>query len=170
LNPHLYTRPHGGFDSPESRAQIAGADIVIAVDPYQETRTVLYGREMLERIVRSGSSCQAVIITIDLDTATKELDELEKLVCEIKGNSSFRPADLFPDVMIDTTSFASDPELLEPVRLAVAEIVAQHRMLLPPVQLRFYYSVASAGFTTANEELRRAAEEAKKIGSSTSSP
>src|SRR5258708_6187611 len=89
-----------------------------------------------------------------LETATEELDRLERLVREIKGHSSFGPADLFPAVVIDAASFASDPDLLEPVRLAVEEIIAQHRTLFPPVQLRFYYSVNAAGFTTANEELR----------------
>ena len=38
-----------------------------------------------------------------------DLIGFERLVREIKGNSSFRPADLFPDVVIDTASFASDP-------------------------------------------------------------
>lgn len=161
LNPHLYTSPRDGFDSPERRAQLAGADVVIAVDPDQETRTVLYGREMLEQIIRSGDRREAAVVTFNLDTATEELDELEWLVREIKGNSSFRPADLLPEVVIDTDSFAFDPELLEAVRLAVEKIVAQHRTLLPPVHLRFHYSVAAVGFTTAKEELRRAAEEAK---------
>jgi hypothetical protein len=143
LKPHLNTSPHQGFDCPERRAQLTGADIVVAFDPDQETRTVLYGREMLDEIVRSGSSRKAVVITVSLDTATGELDELERLMCEIKGRSSFRPADLFPEVVIDTASFSSDPELLERVRLAVEEIVAQHRTLFPLVLLRFYYSIKS---------------------------
>lgn len=159
---HRHKGAHDAFGSPERRAQIARADIIIAADPDQETRTIMYGREMLERIVQSGIGSEAAITTINLDTASRELDKLEKLVSEIKGKSSFRPADLFPEVVIDTASFASDPELLEPVRLAVEEIVAQHRTLLPPVQLRFYYSVAAAGFTTAKEELRCAAEEANE--------
>ena len=145
----------------ERRAQFAAADIIIAADPTQETRAVLYGREMLEEIIRSGTSSKAAVVTVNLDTATEELDRLERLVREIKGHSSFRPADLFPEVVIDAASFASDPDLLEPVRLAVEEVIAQHRTLLPPVQLRFYYSVNAAGFTTANEELRLAAETAK---------
>jgi hypothetical protein len=145
----------------ERRAQFAAADIIIAADPSQETRAVLYGRETLEEIIRSGTSREAAVVTVNLDTATEELDRLERVVREIKGHSSFCPADLFPAVVIDAASFASDPDLLEPVRLAVEEIIAQHRTLLPPVQLRFYYSVNAAGFTTANEELRLAAETAK---------
>lgn len=83
--------------------------------------------------------------------------KLDTLVRQIKGNSSFRPADFFPEFEIDSASFNSNPELLEPVRHAVAEIRTHHRTLLPPVQLRFYYSVQAAGFSVANEELRQGA-------------
>ena len=150
------------FDFPESRARLALADVVFAVDPDQGTRTLLYGREMIEEVNRSGSNRKAAVVTYKLDTATEELEALERLVCEVKGSSSFRPADIFPEVLIDTASFASDPELLDPVRLAVDEIIAQHRTLLSPLHLRFHYSIAAAGFETASEELLGAAEEVRK--------
>ncbi|MCI0705555.1 MAG: hypothetical protein L0241_31225 [Planctomycetia bacterium] len=150
------------FGTPEGRAQLARADIILVSDPVQQTRSVLYGRETLEEIVRSGTSRDAVVVTIQLDSATEELDELETLIREIKGRSSFRPADLFPKFVIDTASFGSHPDLLGPVRHALDELRNQHRTLLPRVQLRFYYSVQAAGFTTAHEELRLAAERANE--------
>lgn len=145
------------FGSPECRSQLASATVIVANDPVQQTRSVLYGRETLEEIVRSGTSRDAVVVTVNVDSATEELDELETLVREIKGRSSFRPEDLFPKFMIDPASFGSHPDLLDPVRHALDEIRNQHRTLLPRVQLRFYYSVNAAGFTTANEELRQGA-------------
>jgi len=83
------------------------------------------------------------------------------LIVEIKGRSSFCPADLFPKFKIDAASFDSDPDLLAPVRHALDAIRTHHRTLLPPVQLRFYYAVNAAGFTTANEELRQGAQMAQ---------
>jgi hypothetical protein len=153
---------HQTFDSPERRAQLAAADIIFAADPVERTCTVLYGQEMMEDIDRSGTSRHAAVVTVNVDSASDELDQLDALVREIKGHSSFRPADLFPEFVIDAASFRSDQDLLDPVRLAVDEIRSQHRRLLPPVQLRFYYSVKAAGFTTANEELQEAAQRAKK--------
>lgn len=150
------------FDSSESRDRLARADVVVAVDPDQKTHTVLYGREMLEQIRASGARRKAVVVTFNLDTATKELEELNQLVCEVKGCSSYRPADLFPEVDVDEASFVSEIELLALVRQAVKVIVEQHRTLLPSVPLRFHYSIAAVGFATADEELRSLAEEVGK--------
>ena len=156
------TTSAGELDLPESRDRIAAADVVAIVDPIQGTRTLLYGREMLEEIIRSGASWPANVVTFSLDSASDDLDKLDLLVRETKGHSSFRPANLFPEFEIDSASFDSDPDLLQPVRIAVDEICAQHRMLLPRVQLRFHYSVRAAGFAVANEELRQGAKMAEK--------
>lgn len=150
--------PFARIDCPEGRPLVAAADVVVAVDPTQETRTFLYGRSTLEDFARSRTPTPPRVLVVGLASHTDELDKLDELVREAKGHSTFRPTDLFPEVVIDTASFASDPDLLDPVRLAVNEIVTQHRTLLPRVQLGFYYSVKAAGFTTANHELRLGAQ------------
>ena len=85
--------------------------------------------------------------------------KLDTLIRELKGKSSFRPTELFPDVEIDAASFACAPELLAPVRVAMDEIRTQHRTLLPLMQRRFYYHVRAKGFTAADEALRHAAQQ-----------
>lgn len=67
----LATTAADGFDSPESRGQIAAAGIILAADPTQETRTVLYGREKLEEIARSGVSQDAMVVTFEVDSASE---------------------------------------------------------------------------------------------------
>jgi len=146
----------------EARIQIEAADVIIACDPLQQTRSVIYGRESLEECVRTRTNLEARVVTVNLDSATDELDELDSLVREITGRSSFRPVDLFPEFVIDTASFRSHPDLLNSVRLALDEIRTRHRTLLPRVQLRFYYSVKTAGFGTASEELRQGAKMANE--------
>lgn len=152
--PHLTAK----LNSSEVRAHVAAADIIIASDPAQGMRTVLYGREMLEAIAQTRGNSAAVLITFSLDFATDELDSLEAIIREVKGHSSFNPAELFPKFEIDVVSFQHDSDLLVPVQRALEEIRTNHRTLLPSVQLRFYYSVQAAGFSTANEELRAGAQ------------
>ena len=130
--------------------------MIIAIDPEQGTRVLLYGREALEGIVRTGTPQSMPILTINIDSCSEELDRLVTLIQEVKGRSSFRPSDLFPEFVVDAASFAAAPELLDPVRAALGEIRTHHRTLLPRLQLRFYYAINAAGFATANEELRQA--------------
>src|SRR5437773_2514183 len=111
--------PFEKINSPEGRSHIEAANVIVAVDPAYETQTIVYGRSMVEEIVRSGTPRPAIVLPVGLDLATDELDRLDELVRAVKGQSSFRPADLFPEVVIHTASFASDPDLLGPVRLAV---------------------------------------------------
>jgi hypothetical protein len=160
--PQVDTNDAGRLDSPEGRAQVAAVDIILATDPDQGTRAVLYGRETLQEIIQSGIGRNAMVLNVSLDSASNEFDRLEALIREVKGNSSFRPDDLFPEFEIDAASFGSETDLLGAVGLALEEIASQHRTLLPKVQLRFYYSAKAAGFTTANEELRQAAQRAEE--------
>ena len=152
-------------DSADIRARIAAADVVTAEDEEQAIRTVFYGREILEEIVRSGVTRRANVLMVPLDFATDEPERLDKLVHDIKGRSSFCPADLFPKVEIDEPSFSNSPELLAAVRLAVDEVRTQHRTLLPLMQRRFYYQVRARGVAVANETLKEAMKLAREAGS-----
>ena len=152
------------FDSPEIQAQIAAADIVVGIDPEQELRAVFHGRERMEECIRLGIACEAIVLNVRLDFVSDEPERLHKLIRELKGNSSFRPADLFPKIEIDAPSFSTSPDLLAPVRLAVDELRTQHRTFLPLMQRRFYYYVRARGFTAAHEALRDGMELARKLG------
>src|SRR5438132_6119245 len=141
------------LDSPHIRNKIAAADIVRADDPDLGGGTIFYGRELAEEVIRSGVPRSANVLRVALDLVSDEPERLDTLIRELKGSSSFRPADLFPEVDIDATSFSSASDLLHPVRVAVNELRAQHRALFPLMQRRFYYYVRARGFMAAHEAL-----------------
>jgi hypothetical protein len=153
-------------NSPDIRASVAAAEIVRADDPALGGGTVFFGREMLEEVIRSGipGPPSEKILRVVLDFASDEPEQLEALIRELKGTSCFRPADIFPEIDIDAGSFSSACDLLEPVRLAVSEVRAQHRTLLPLMQRRFYYYVRAGGFVAAHEALREGAKLARQAG------
>jgi hypothetical protein len=152
-------------DSPNIRSKIAAADIVRADDTTLGGGTVFHGREVMEEVIRSGVARSANLLRVALDFASDEPERLDTLIRELKGNSCFRPADIFPEVDIDAASFSSVPDLLDPVRLVVSEVRAQHRTLLPLMQRRFYYYVRAGGFAAANEALREGMKLAREQGS-----
>ncbi len=144
------------FDSDEIRAKIASADVIHAYDPQHGLKAVFFGRELLERVARSGISADATVVKIAMDLTSDDAEHLVAIIRKVKGSSSFLPADLFPRMEIDEASFARDPDLLNPVRDAVERIRAQHRTVIPLMQRRFYYQVRSEGFTAANRCLTEA--------------
>jgi hypothetical protein len=152
------------LDSPHIRSKIATADIVRADDPDFGGGTIFYGRELAEEVKRSGVPRSANILGVALDLVSDEPERLDALIRELKGSSSFRPADLFPAVEIDAGSFTSASDLLHAVRVAVDELRAQHRALLPLMQRRFYYDVRSRGFMAAYEALQEGAKLARQAG------
>jgi hypothetical protein len=151
-------------NSPDIRAKIAAADIVRVDDPALGGGTVFFGREMMEEVIGSGIPRSANVLRVALDFASDEPEQLDTLIRELKGHSCFRPADIFPEMDIDAGSFSSAPDLLEPVGLAVSEVRAQHRTLLPLMQRRFYYYVRAGGFMEADEALREGAKLARQAG------
>ena len=153
------------IDSPELRSLIEVADIVRADDPQLKGGIVFHGRELLEEIIRSRVARTAKVVKVILDFTSDDPERLDALIRELKGNSSFRPEELFPEIEIDTASFTSAPDLLAPIRLAVDVLRTKHRSLLPLMQRRFYYDVRAGGFSTANEALREGTRLAQKLGS-----
>jgi hypothetical protein len=152
------------LDSADLRASIAAADIVRAYDPGLGGGTVFFGREMMEEAIRTGVALSATVVRVALDFTSDEPERLDALIRELKGNSCFRAADIFPEIDIGEASFSAAPELLEPVRLAVCEVRAQHRTLLPLMQRRFYYDVRARGFMAAHDALKEGTRLARQAG------
>src|SRR5438552_9447944 len=98
------------LDAADIRASIAAADIVRADDPALGGGTVFFGREMMEEVIRSGIPRSANVLRVALDFASDEPERLDTLIRELKGNSCFRPADIFPEIDIDAGSFSSAPD------------------------------------------------------------
>ena len=167
-NGHAGSGPsnRSSLGSADIRARIAAADVVRADDPALGGGTVFLGREMLEEVIRSGIPGPPLekLLRVVLDFASDEPERLDALIRELKGNSCFRPADIFPEFDIDAGSFSSAPDMLEPVRLAVSEVRDQHRTLLPLMQRRFYYFARAGGFMAAHEALREGAKLARQAG------
>lgn len=150
--------PLSAIKSPEGRQQLVEVDVIIGVDTNLGLQTLFFGRELLEDIILAQESRHVRIIVIDLDFGSDEPDWLSSTIREVRGTSSYRPADLFPEVIIDDDSFPSD--LLKPVRQAIDEIRQNHRTILPAVQRIFYLHMQAAGYREAEEILREAARQA----------
>ena len=83
---NLQTRLH----DQELRKQIQEADIIFGQHPVTGIKTgPYYGIAQLQRIVRRGTAENAVILHVDVDPETDDIEVLIALVQTIKGASCY---------------------------------------------------------------------------------
>jgi len=94
--------------SDEIRSRIATADVVRAIDESSGLSALFHGRVLREGIADSGITRHANVVGLSLDFGSESIEELDAFVREVKGDSCFQPAELFPEIDIDTESFVSN--------------------------------------------------------------
>jgi len=67
------------------------ADLILGSDVMSQQDFLVYGRDTLEEIARSGEERLLKIVRIELDEETEELEQLIGLVSEIKGKHDYQP-------------------------------------------------------------------------------
>jgi hypothetical protein len=79
--------------NPESdpRPALAAADVVLGMDVDSGRQFLLYGRDTLERIVRSGRPGPQRVLLIALDQETDELERVLALLLAVKGRHDYGP-------------------------------------------------------------------------------
>jgi hypothetical protein len=152
--------PFTAINSPEGRQQLVEADVIFGVDTDLGIRSIFFGRELLEEIVLTQEPRYLGIIVVGLNFFSDEPDWLSSTIREVRGTSSYCPADLFPEVIIDDGSFPSD--LLKPVRQVIDEIRQNHQTILSDVERMFYFNMKADGFWEAVKILKEASRLAKK--------
>lgn len=73
----------------DPRELISTADIVIAVDVMTRNKSLVYGRRILEGIIASGKSKPVVVLPVELDMETDELERLLVLLEIVKGHHDY---------------------------------------------------------------------------------
>ncbi len=83
----------GANKSPDYRPALATADLIIGVDVMSRHEFLVYGRDRLDRIIRTGKKVPLRALRIELDQATDELEKLCVAVELIRGRHDYnRPS------------------------------------------------------------------------------
>jgi hypothetical protein len=80
INPNLESDPRGMLD---------GADLIFGVDTMSHREFLVYGRDSLQEVVKSGRARQMSVVRIELDQDTTELELLIALVRVMKGKDDY---------------------------------------------------------------------------------
>src|SRR4051794_20883002 len=73
----------------EGREVLRGADVIFGVDVMSQEQFVVYGRAALEGVVSSGVPGPQVVLRVELDQETEELERLIALVRVVKGHDGY---------------------------------------------------------------------------------
>lgn len=68
---------------------LAEADVILGVDVMSQRQFLVYGRELLSRIVDSGKGAECEVVRVALDQDTLELELLIALVIQLKGTQDY---------------------------------------------------------------------------------
>lgn len=71
--------------SPEARATLARAEVIIAVDVNTQREFTVYGTPSFEETVQIGRDVALDTVRVELDEAADDLEKLGMLVQTIKG-------------------------------------------------------------------------------------
>jgi hypothetical protein len=83
----------GGCDP---RPVLHGADIIFGVDIMSGHEFIVFGRDVLEEIARSGQSRRLRVLYIGIDQETEELEKLLAMVQVVKGRDDYQASE--PDM------------------------------------------------------------------------
>jgi len=79
---------------PEFRKTIADAQVILGVDVRDPKHiTPFFGRVVLERIIRSGSTRELIVTEIPLDFETDDIEALGAACLVLKGSCCYRSRD-----------------------------------------------------------------------------
>src|SRR5262245_44069549 len=73
----------------DPRGLLNSADIILAVDIDSEHEALVYGRDLLEQISKTGNESDAAILRIEVDMNTEDLERLVALVRVVKGRDDY---------------------------------------------------------------------------------
>jgi hypothetical protein len=76
-------RPHAGWDGQQVMSE---ADVIIAHDTMTTDEFVVFGTAALEAIVESGEDSELVVLKVEIDQETDDLEKLCGLVMITKGS------------------------------------------------------------------------------------
>src|SRR5262249_38520381 len=79
--------PNPEFDP---RPALAAVEVILGVDVMTGREFLVYGRDALERVVRSGRPMPMRVLKVGLDQETDELERLIALVLITKGRHDYR--------------------------------------------------------------------------------
>lgn len=83
---------YGPEEGRKHRELLKQADIIRGIDVKTKNDFLVYGRETLERIVKSGVPERVRIVYVGLDQATEELEWLLAAVKVLKGHFDYQPS------------------------------------------------------------------------------
>ena len=73
----------------DPRPALHGANLIVGVDVTTQDEFLVYGRDLLKRIIESGVAEEARCLKVALDVESKELEMLCALVRHIKGKVDY---------------------------------------------------------------------------------
>jgi hypothetical protein len=76
--------------SKDPRRALAHAQVIFGVDVMSQREFLVYGRKVLEQIVKSGKAQTLSVIYVALDQETDELEKLLALVNVVKGHDDYQ--------------------------------------------------------------------------------
>lgn len=69
---------------------VSAAKVILAVDVMSGDRSLVFGRELLERIAAADIAQGAEVLGVELDMETDELEHLVALVRVVKGHDDYQ--------------------------------------------------------------------------------
>jgi hypothetical protein len=84
----------------EFREWLTEAEVIIGIDVMSRHRFLVYGRDALEEVVRSGEPREMDVFAVELDRETDELERLCALAEVVKGRCDYRGASSHPAAAI----------------------------------------------------------------------
>jgi hypothetical protein len=79
----------GRVDNARARAAVKEADLIIGRDLGDGHTFLLYGKDLLQRIVANGETQEVKSVGIDLDMNTEELEAAIAMVEVLKGHNDY---------------------------------------------------------------------------------
>jgi hypothetical protein len=88
----LFDEGTGPNLSADPRGELRDAEVIRGVDWTTQNEFLVFGRDTMERIVRSGAPEPCRVLQIGLDQDTDELEKLLALVQVVKGRHDYQPS------------------------------------------------------------------------------
>jgi hypothetical protein len=86
INPNDDVEPH-------PRDLMTNAEVVVAVDVMSGRESLLFGRRILERVVAGSLDRDPVVLKVELDMETDDLERMTALTRVMKGHDDYRSRD-----------------------------------------------------------------------------
>lgn len=86
INPNDDVEPH-------PRDLMTSAEVVVAVDVMSGRESLLFGRRILEQVVAGSLDRDPVVLKVELDMETDDLERMLALIRVTKGHDDYRACD-----------------------------------------------------------------------------